>query len=154
MYIEMTNFQSLNKRHNDTQHRSQLLLLRYNLNRWECFTIYENSYPICCRRKGFPKGKIKTNENKLQALFREVKEEIGIIMNTKHLHTLYYINVNAHKTTYSTFISVHNIDENDIILGDEVISYEWVSIDEVNEKNNFNLPAILAIKKLKKIYNL
>ena len=99
----------------------------------------ENKY-LCCQRKKnkltylsekyeFPGGKIENNETKEEALKREIKEELGLIINIeKFFKTITY--------SYPDFdLKMHcyicTLEEFDIKLNDH-ISYKLLESEKLN----------------------
>jgi 8-oxo-dGTP pyrophosphatase MutT (NUDIX family) len=110
-----------------------------------------------------PGGGVDEGENKLQALIREMKEEIGInISETKIIPVDYKYNGESKKTlketgervfvkmdfnAYKVFILDMNSNEINIKLNDEFSEYKW--FDTAALKNiKLAPPSILLFKKL------
>ena len=78
----------------------------------------------------FPGGHLEDNENILEGLKRELKEEIGYDLVGKPIITNYSDSIknNIHKIELDFIINV-NKDDINVILSDEHSDYKWVTKD-------------------------
>jgi 8-oxo-dGTP pyrophosphatase MutT (NUDIX family) len=113
-----------------------------------------------------PGGGVDEGENKLQALIREIKEEIGInISEAKITPVDYKYNGESEKTlketgervfvkmdfnAYKVLIFDRNSNEINIKLNDEFTEYKWFGTTDLKDIK-LAPPSILLFKKLKYI---
>lgn len=97
--------------------------------------VYPNLWSL------FIKGHVKANETSLSACIREIKEEIGISVNTDELDYLYTIkeekrnNDYIENIFYDAFILRKNIDLKDIVIDkEEVADVSYISIDDAYQE--------------------
>lgn len=84
---------------------------------------------------GIPCGKLEAGETPLQAVKREVKEEVGIVLDhPKYLSKLYFI---LQDLPYVYHIFESQVDGAVILEESESMAYQWVSIEEA-----YRLPLI------------
>lgn len=100
---------------------------------------------------GIPAGKIEQNENKEDALLREIFEETGIKLDKEKIKydSTVYIKYPTHDYTYHMYKT--NLDQKEtILLSKEHLQYKWLTPTEA-----LKLPLILDEDAcIKKVYQL
>lgn len=88
---------------------------------------------------GFPKGHIENNETEVETAVREVREETGLEIKIydEYRYSLSFLLKNGIKKEVVYFLATKtskyvNIDNN------EIIGYEWVNINDVYNKLEFD----------------
>ena len=79
-----------------------------------------------------PGGKRENNEEIIDALKREVKEETGLIINEYKL--VYVSTIFENHPILKPFLNIGYlclVDNSDVIISNEHINYKWVSINEL-----------------------
>ena len=79
-----------------------------------------------------PGGKRENNEDIVDALKREVKEETGLTINEYKL--VYVSPIFENHPFLKPFLNIGYlcfVDNNDVIISNEHIDYKWVSIEEL-----------------------
>jgi len=100
---------------------------------------------------GIPAGKIEKNENKEEALIREIFEETGIVLgkNKLNYNSTVYIKYPTHDFIYHMYKTSITKNE-EIKLSKEHINYKWLTAKEA-----LKLPLILDEDAcIKKAYNI
>jgi len=72
-------------------------------------------------------GTHEQGENPVQAVIREIGEELGTVLDIEKLYPLYVMTSNDTNFEYNTFVAVIE-DEFTPILNDESYGYAWVDI--------------------------
>ena len=114
----------------------------------------KTKYPLMWECNG---GSVKSGEDTLQAILRELKEELGIKLNKDEAIFYKTIRDDKAKDFKDIWIFRKNIDLKELLFTDnEVIEAKWVSIKEFEKmrKNNDIVPTIdFDEKELKNIIN-
>ncbi len=83
-----------------------------------------------------PGGGLDFGESPQQALVRELEEETGLSISVKHpLCVWHHMRGENTQIIGMTFLCQANND--DVVLSDEHIAYEWLSLDEIKQKKIF-----------------
>lgn len=94
-------------------------------------------------------GGVDSGESTLDTVFRECKEELGIIAEEKNLELI--LSFKRKADFVDIYLLKHNIELKDIIMQEEeVTDVKWVSINEIKnmiENNEFapNIPVYIEI---------
>lgn len=96
--------------------------------------VYPNKYECVA-------GGVIEDESLVDACIREIKEEIGLDVDKKHLHFLHEFLDKTHKYFMFTYVAILNESEIENIKLDlkEVSRYEIVDINQIIEMVNNNL---------------
>ena len=98
-------------------HDGKILLLKYK-------TKYGGQWTI-------PSGKTDFQEDKLDAVLREVREEAGILLHSEQVHYLYYAYVQYPKIDFLWFVYLATLTKKPPVhLSDEHSEYIWVTPQE------------------------
>lgn len=79
-----------------------------------------------------PGGKRENNEDIVDALKREVKEETGLTINEYKL--VYVSPIFENHPVLKPFLNIGYlclVDNSDVVISDEHIDYKWVSVEEL-----------------------
>ena len=94
-------------------------------------------------------GHVKANEEPIDALIREVKEEIGIDILSNELEYLYTIKEEKKKKDYDeriffdTYLLRKDIDINELKMNNEVIGVQFLTLDEIKYLQDNNSKMII-----------
>jgi mutator protein MutT len=93
----------------------------------------------------FVEGKLEDNEKIIEALNREIQEEIGVPVLDIELNSIFYNDLVAKGTNYFVFRVVFDvkIKSEDITLSNEHKSFGWFSMKEAEA-----LPLLPGVKEL------
>ncbi|MBT3465228.1 NUDIX hydrolase [archaeon] len=118
--------------------------------------FYDNKYLILNQKIGnnfiwdLPGGKIKINESKIEALHREVKEEVSLEIKIIKPIGVYwfYRKSDSVKIICNTFLCTSNdnkIDLNNNPATENIINYKWIKKEEFKDYDfgNSNIKNIL-----------
>ena len=110
----------------------------------------------CNKKKMFPNlwsiyltGNVKAYEESIDAIIREVKEEIGIDTLSDELEYLYTIKEEKKKKDYDeriffdTYLLRKDIDINEIKMNNEVIGMQFLTLDEIKYLQDNNSKMII-----------
>ena len=117
-------------------------------NRYLCCQRKKNKYTYLSEKYEFPGGKIENNETKEEALTREIKEELGLVINIEK----FFITITH---SYPDFdLTMHcyicTLEEFDIKLNDH-ISYKLIESEKLHTLDW--IPADIEIVNLLKEKN-
>jgi 8-oxo-dGTP pyrophosphatase MutT (NUDIX family) len=133
------------------------------------FIFYENKLLVVYHKKlGIwlhPGGHVGENESFLEALIREIKEEVGLdveIISNKKFKTNKYEHVKEEPTPFRVSVSVNKsairldyvakTNTNKITLQEqELLDYKWINEEEINELNTTPLFKEIAHEAFKVI---
>lgn len=77
-------------------------------------------------------GHAKTGENSIQAMMTEIKEELGLIINSDDLKLVYYGREDSSQVFFDIYYMNKDFEISDLVLQeDEVESVSWFSIDKI-----------------------
>ena len=79
-----------------------------------------------------PGGKRENNEDIVDALKREVKEETGLTINEYKI--VYVFPIFENHPVLKPFLNIGYlclVDNSDVVISDEHIDYKWVSVEEL-----------------------
>ena len=131
------------------------------------FIFYENKLLVVHHKKlGIwlhPGGHVDENESFLEALIREIKEEVGLsveIISNNKFKTNKYEHVKEEPTPFRVSVSVNKrairldyvakTNTNKITLQEqELLDYKWITEEEINELNTSPLFKELAHEAFK-----
>lgn len=89
-----------------------------------------NMHPIHLNKWEFPGGKIEEGETRLEAIVREIKEELDIEVSVlEELHPIKY----SYPAKDIKLIPLICEITNGTIVLKQHLSYQWIEIDRVNE---------------------
>lgn len=81
---------------------------------------------------GFPGGKVEQGETPLEALKREVIEEVGIeASDFKLLTDFTFIRPDGHNVVGFAFTT--NVDDDKVVLHSDFQNHKWVTLDEMKQ---------------------
>ena len=133
------------------------------------FIFYENKLLVVHHKKLniwlHPGGHVDENESFLEALIREIKEEVGLdveIISNEKFKTNKYDHVDEEPTPFRVSVSVNKrairldyvaeTNTNKISLQEkEILDYKWINEEEINELNTKPLFKELAHEAFKVI---
>ena len=87
-----------------------------------------------------PGGKRENNENIVDALNREVKEETGLIINKYKI--VYVSPIFENHPILKPFLNIGYlcfVDNSDVVISDEHIDYKWVDVEELSSHLDSNI---------------
>jgi 8-oxo-dGTP diphosphatase len=102
----------------------------FHENKILCVQRPKNKLSYISEKFEFPGGKIEENETKIQALKREIFEELKVSINIKSLFMTVVHNYPDFELTMHSFIC--EVETRDLILT-EHISLEWLNINELKK---------------------
>lgn len=96
--------------------------------------MYRNQHPMFGNDPDIPGGCMEDGEQPLQAVLREVKEEIGIVVNENLPQEIYEgTGYSMHGAQYSLFMA--KLDEKpELTMSYEHSAYEWIDRDDFLER--------------------
>jgi len=83
----------------------------------------------------FPKGKVKENESFLEALEREVFEEIGFKFNSSEYKKIFVGSIPLSNSYTLNIYTIFITEDFKIKLSEEHVEYRWVNLDNLNKVN-------------------
>ena len=87
----------------------------------------------------FPKGHVEKEENAIETMLREIKEETGLEVDIlKELPNLEYVNISNEEHVYTKMFFVRSKDDSKLIVEFENDKIEWVPYNEVVEKLSYD----------------
>lgn len=96
--------------------------------------MYRSQHPIFGDDPDLPGGTLDEGELPLEAMIREVYEEIGVTVDRTGVQEVYSgVGYSAHKTNYSLFIA-KVLERPNIVISWEHSSYEWLDRNDFLEK--------------------
>ena len=103
-----------------------------------------------------PGGKRENNENIVDALNREVKEETGLIINKYKI--VYVSPIFENHPILKPFLNIGYlcfVDNSDVVISDEHIDYKWVDVEELSSHLDSNIYNDLLINgMIKELENI
>lgn len=96
--------------------------------------IYRDDHPVFGNDPDLPGGTLENDETVFEAMLREAKEELGIIIDEKSTKQLYSgFEYSRHDTHYTLFVS--NVKKRPlIVMSWEHSSYEWLDREDFLER--------------------
>ncbi|MDC9607147.1 NUDIX hydrolase [Xenorhabdus griffiniae] len=96
----------------------------------------------------FPGGKIEVNESPIEALVRELSEEINILVDPENVHFLMEVTGSSHDGCDEVRLYIHTLDKlPSCIPGNEISEISWFNLSD----KEYMAPAV--IKTLMAIEN-
>lgn len=96
--------------------------------------MYRSDHPVFGADADLPGGTLEEGESTLQTMLREVKEEIGVTIDTNQAEQLYAgTDYSIHGTHYALYAAVCD-DRPEITMSWEHSNYEWLPVDNFIEK--------------------
>lgn len=84
-----------------------------------------------------PGGRIELGETPEQTLVREIKEELGLVCSIKRIVDSWVFEVVFQKHVFIVSYQIEINSENEIMLSNEHLAWEWVKISDLY---NINIP--------------
>ncbi len=92
--------------------------------------MYRSRHPIFGIDPDLPGGTVETGETLLEAVLREVQEEVGVDIAANSVRKIYSgTDYSVHGTHYSLFISKFN-ERPEIKMSWEHSSFEWLGLND------------------------
>ncbi len=91
--------------------------------------LYRNDHPAFGQDPDLPGGTIEEGEDPIKALIREVKEEIGITLNSKSIKKLHESNEYDKGNIYYLYEAMHK-ETPVITISWEHSRYSWLSLSD------------------------
>ncbi len=98
---------------------------------------FKNNYPLLWECTG---GSVKSGENSIDGILRELNEELGLQFNKEDAILYKAIRDDKSKVFKDIWLFNKNVDINNIVFRDhEVIDAKWATIDDLEEMKEKNM---------------
>lgn len=96
--------------------------------------MYRSEHPVFGIDPDLPGGTLEEGESSLEAMLREVEEEIGVVVNQTSAREVYSgSDYSKHGTHYALYVTKVTVRP-EVIMSWEHSSYEWLSREEFIKK--------------------
>lgn len=90
----------------------------------------------------FPGGHVESGETAIDAVHREVHEELGVTLSRAKLFKIYPLETATGELELNTFVG--NIEGDIVLKTDELMAYGWFSLQQLDEmRDELRAPVVL-----------